>query len=234
MIISHRGDARVAAENTLPAFAAALAAGVAGIELDVHCTRDGAVVVHHDPIPRARPADARLTGRPFLTLDRTQVASFRHEDGTSLPTLPEVLDLIGDRATVYCELKGAGVVEHAAPLLARHRGPCAMHAGDHRAVLTAAALAPAVPRGILVVSRLVDTLAALRAAQASTLWPHAEYIDAELVAELHRAGMQAIAWTVNAPAQARALAAFGTDGLCTDTPDHIQQALASTERGAGA
>ena len=85
----------------------------------------------------------------------------------AIPTLEEVLEIAGDRMTVYCELKGEGVVEAAAPLMAAHRGTGAMHSFDHRAVLRAAALAPGVPRGILLCSRLVDTLAALESANLS-------------------------------------------------------------------
>ena len=47
-IIGHRGAAGLAPENTLASFSRACAIGVSGIELDVHLTADGAVVVHHD------------------------------------------------------------------------------------------------------------------------------------------------------------------------------------------
>src|SRR5690349_17048621 len=48
--IAHRGMPRLARENTLPSFALALEAGADGLELDVHATRDGVVVVHHDAV----------------------------------------------------------------------------------------------------------------------------------------------------------------------------------------
>jgi glycerophosphoryl diester phosphodiesterase len=91
-----------------------------------------------------------------------------------------------------------------------------MHAFDHRAVLRAAQLAPGIPRGILIVCRLVDTVHALRAAQATTLWPQNEFIDADLVAEVHAFGGQVIAWTANDPLEIARLAALGVDGLCSD------------------
>ena len=49
-IIAHRGTPRELPENSLPGFARALEAGAQGIELDVHLTADGVVVVHHDPV----------------------------------------------------------------------------------------------------------------------------------------------------------------------------------------
>jgi glycerophosphoryl diester phosphodiesterase len=48
LVLAHRGGAARAPENTLHAFANAIALGANGAELDVHLTRDGHVVVHHD------------------------------------------------------------------------------------------------------------------------------------------------------------------------------------------
>jgi glycerophosphoryl diester phosphodiesterase len=227
-IIAHRGASREAPENTIAAFDRALALGADGIELDVHATSDGHVVVHHDPAPPARAIGG--TAKPFRELTLAAVRAIT-VDGHSIPTLSDVLELIGDRLTVYCELKGAGVVEAAAPLLAAHRGPCAMHSFDHRAVRRAADLAPGVPRGILVVSRLIETISALDAAQAETLWPQREYVDAELVAELHERGRKLVAWTVNDPLEARRLSSMHVDCVCTDDVAGIRAALSPTIEG---
>jgi glycerophosphoryl diester phosphodiesterase len=215
-IIAHRGASRDAPENSLAAFARAIALGADGIELDVHKTLDGAVVVHHDPVPRPAGGDATLAWRPFGALTLAEVRRLRVGEACPIPTLSEVLEAVGDRLTVYCELKGAGVVEGAAPLLARHHGPCAMHSFDHRAIRRAAELAPGVPRGILVASRLVDTAHELAAALASTLWPLREFVDAELVAEVRAVGGQIIAWTANDPFEIQRLASLGVDAICTD------------------
>lgn len=228
-VIAHRGASREAPENTLAAFARALTLGADGIELDVHTTADGTVVVHHDPVPKVTPGAPELAWRPLATLTLAEVKRLRVGD-QEIPTLQEVLDLIGTRATVYCELKGAGVVERAAPLLARHSGPCAMHSFDHRAVLRASELAPHVPRGILVISRLVDTAHALASARAVTLWPQAEFIDADLVAEVHAMRGAVIAWTANDPLVVQQLTALGVDGLCTDTVEPTRAASRATFR----
>ncbi len=233
-IIAHRGDVQVAPENTLAAVAAALDAGADGIELDLHRTADGAVVVHHDPIPRALPTDTRLAGRPFTDLTMDEVRTFRVEGRHPIPTLPEVLALVADRAVLYCELKGSGVVEAAAPILRAYRGRSAMHAFDHRAVLRASELAPTIPRGVLLVSRLVDPVAAMRAARATTLWPFADTVDAQLVAQVVDAQCALIPWTVNDLERASELAALGVTGICTDHPAAVRRALDPTNRPRGA
>jgi glycerophosphoryl diester phosphodiesterase len=233
-LVAHRGASREAPENTLAAFERALALGADGIELDVHATADGAVVVHHDPVPRPTSSEPGLAWRPFPALSLAEVRRLRVADTHVIPTLGEVLELVGDRLTVYCELKGAGVVEHAAPLLKAHRGPSAMHSFDHRAVRRAADLAPAIPRGVLLVSRLVHTLQAMSAAQATALWPQREYVDAELVREIHQAAGQVIVWTVNDPLEVRRVAALGVDSICTDDIAGARAALRSTFAQAGA
>jgi glycerophosphoryl diester phosphodiesterase len=232
--IAHRGASREAPENTLAAFARAGELGADGVELDVHRTADGAVVVHHDPVPNATPQDPALAGRPFTSLTLAEVRTFRVAEVHPIPTLNEVLELLGDRLTIYCELKGIGVVEAAAPLLARHQGPCAMHAFDHRAVRRAADLAPAVPRGILVVSRLVDTTHALLAARAKTLWPQVEFVDADLVSEIRAFGGSIIAWTANDPVRATELVRLGVDALCGDDVAATKRLIESTLSGDAA
>lgn len=227
-IVAHRGASREAPENTLAAFERALALGADGIELDVHATSDGAVVVHHDPVPQPTAAESALAWRPFPALMLAEVRRLRVAEKHAIPTLDEVLELVGDRLTVHCELKGSGVVEHAAPLLSRHRGPCAMHSFDHRAVKRAAVLAPAIRRGVLLVSRLVQTTEAMGAANATELWPQREYVDAELVDEVHQMGGHVIVWTVNDPLEVRRVAALGVDAICTDDVAGTREALRST------
>lgn len=227
-MVAHRGSTHPAPENTLRAFERAIALRADGIELDLHLTSDGAVVVHHDPVPQPSPNEDALAWRPFSTLTLAEVRRLRVAGTDPIPTLEEVLALVGNRLTIYCELKGAGVVEGAAPMLADHSGPCAMHSFDHRAVRRAAELAPKVPRGILLSSRLVDTAHALQGARASALWPSREFVDAELVAEVHGLGAQIIVWTVNDPLDARRLATLGVDALCTDDIEGTRAAAGAT------
>lgn len=210
-IIGHRGAPRERPENTLAGFARALELGVDAIELDVHATRDGVLVVHHDPeLPGVAEAGGAI-GR----LDWPAIVG--RGDGAP-PRLSEVLDLAAGRATVYVELKGATLERLVADLLRSHRARCAVHAFDHRAVAALRDIAPEIPRGILQCSRLVDSRAALAAAGAVTLWQQWPLVDAALVREVAGMGGEVIAWTVNDPDAMRALAAWGVAGICTDDP----------------
>lgn len=219
-IIAHRGVPRLLPENTLGGFARALDDGADGLELDVHLTADGQVVVHHDEslwVPGSAGSGLRLAGESLATV--------RAATGAELPTLEEVLELVGRRATVYVELKGRHVEGAAVDVIRASHARCAIHAFDHRAVRRSASLAPEIPRGVLLVSRVVDPAAVLRAAAAGTLWQEWTLLDAELVSEVHAAGGEVVAWTVNEISTARQLAAMDVDAICTDWPGPLHAAL---------
>ena len=213
-IIAHRGASREQPENTLAAFRRALELGGDAVELDVHLTQDGVLVVHHDAVPAAAPNSA-LAGRAIGTLTAEELAGFRVR-GEPVPILRDVVEALGLELTVYCELKGPGTAGPAARFLAGAAGQHAVHSFDHRMVAEAGAMAPAVARGILEVSYHIDPVAALISADARDLWQQWELIDDNLVNAVHAEGKRMVAWTVNDAAVMARLAGLGVDGLCTD------------------
>lgn len=215
-IIAHRGVTRDHLENSIGAFARAVELGADGVELDVHCTADGVVLVHHDPVLRGTSSDAALAGRPIAALTSGEAASFRLADGQAPPTLAQVAHTLGGPLTLYCELKGASTAGAALDVLRQYPGQSAVHAFDHRQIADARTVAPTTPRGVLEVSRHVDPAAVLRAVGARDLWQLAEFVDEALVRDVHAAGGRVIAWTVNSAQQMERFAAWGVDGLCTD------------------
>jgi glycerophosphoryl diester phosphodiesterase len=225
-IIAHRGTPREHAENSLPGFARALALGVDGIELDVHVTRDGVPVVHHDPT-LGRGA---LAGRAIADLPREQLRRHEIGPGVAVPTLAEVRDLVEGRATLYVEVKARYAEAAVAATLEGLGDRAPVHSFDHRVSRRVRELAPRTPAGILSTSYLVDTVAAMRAADARDVWQHWAMVDAALVDVVHAAGGRVIAWTVNDPAAAVALVQAGVDGLCTDVPAVIAEALGAARR----
>jgi glycerophosphoryl diester phosphodiesterase len=212
--IGHRGAKREFPENTLQAFACAYARGADAVELDVHATRDGVVVVHHDPtLPLAL---SRIGHRAIADLDWDDVRSVDLGGGATVPSLAEVLDATPESATVYVEIKGEGIEERVAAVIAVHRAACAVHSFDHTAVSRMRTLAPDLPRGILLEKAVVDVTAAMSAVGARDVWPDWRLIDRTLVDQVHAAAGRVIAWTVNDRGAAQQLIAMGVDGLCTD------------------
>lgn len=227
-LIGHRGAPRERPENTLASFLRALDLGADAIELDVHATRDGVVVVHHDFVPRAVSSVATLQGRPIAELTATELGTFR-VSGEPIPALSDVLEAIGNRATVYVEIKGHAIEQLVVATIARASPSRAVpvHSFDHRAVARARVIDSAIVSGILLASYLVEPERALRAARARDYWQEWSMVDEHLVRAIHGAGGRVIAWTVNDPDEARRLASIGVDGICTDLLQVIGPALAS-------
>jgi glycerophosphoryl diester phosphodiesterase len=213
--IGHRGAPREFPENSLPAFERALALGADAIELDVHLSADDVVVVHHDPDLHVEGSGTRgkraIRALPWSSLSRIELAP-----GVSIPSLEQVLDLVGSRARIYVELKGEGVEARAIEVIGASGARCAVHSFDHAVVARAARLAPTLRRGILFDEYPRDVVASMRATSALDVWPQWKLIDAPLVEHVHEAGGRVIAWTVNTTTAARELARLGSDGLCGD------------------
>ena len=211
--IGHRGAPRDFPENTLPAFERAIELGADAVELDVHLTSDSVVVVHHDfHLGGDRgPSNGALAAVSWADASRHALAP-----GVFVPSLKQVLELVGTRATIYVELKGKDVESAALATIRASRTHCAVHSFDHLAVARAAHIAPEIPRGILFDAYPVDVARSMRDASAVDVWPQWELIDQSLVDRVHDAGGRVIAWTVNSESAAKQLAMLGVDGLCGD------------------
>lgn len=213
----------------MAAFLRAVELGADAVELDVHATGDGVVVVHHDPVvQKPLPGDARTL--PIDTATLAELRGLQPGSSKGIPTLAEVLEAMPSHVTVYVEIKGAAI--EAAVIEAIRRSPaagrCAVHSFDHRAVKRARADAPEIPAGLLMASsRLVDPAALLATAGARDLWMHWEWVDAPLVADVHAAGGRVIAWTPVARHDIDALVRHGADGICVNDVASLREQLGS-------
>lgn len=215
-IIGHRGSPNEHRENTLPSFRRAFAHGANGIELDVHGTKDGAVVVHHDPSTNSRAGDSG----PVLSLVDSTLAAVRTVQlgNDKIPTLDEVLSATPSEGVVYVEVKAVAIEESVIASIRNGGRRCAVHSFDHRVVRRVHELAPEIPVGILQTSYPVDPLRPMRDAGARDLWQQWELIDESLIERVHGDGGRVIAWTVNRSEIAERLIRWGIDGVCTDLP----------------
>ena len=213
--IGHRGAPREYPENTLPAFERAIERGADAIELDVHVTVDGVPVVHHDPDVRAEAGGASMT-RTLARMTWEEVTRVEVVPGIGIPSLEQVLAAVGNRATVYVELKGSNSERATLDVITATGAHCAVHSFDHAAITRAARLAPAVRRGILFDAYPEDIDAAMRDSGAFDVWPEWTLIDVPLIERVRARGGRVIAWTVNATSAAEQLIRLGVDGLCGD------------------
>ena len=230
--VAHRGANLLRTENTLPAFAVALDEGADAIELDVHATIDGVVIVHHDP--DAVDTAAGKTRKSLASLTWETAQSIRLRGGERIPRLSEILDLAAGRARVYVEIKGTGIEQAVAQAIAGSQCDCAVHSFDHEGVGRMRDLLPELPRGLLLDEGDVrgnTACALLKRYAARDLWPHESLVDEAMVESVRACGGRIVAWTVNDVTRARALASLGVDALCSDDVPLIGRALASMRSG---
>ncbi|HTK48086.1 MAG TPA: glycerophosphodiester phosphodiesterase [Gemmatimonadaceae bacterium] len=208
ILIAHRGMPRRERENTLPSFRAALAAGADAIELDVHATSDGVVVVHHDP--------STSDGLEIARTSSGTLAASAAARGTEVPTLESVCRLVTGRAELFVEIKGAAVDDAVLDVMRRYAGPYAIHGFDHEMIGRIARREPALRLGLLFDAPVPDVAGLLASSGARDAWPEHTLVDERLVRDAHAAGARVLAWTVNDAAEAARLTHAGVDGLCSD------------------
>lgn len=209
--IGHRGIPAEVLENTLPGFLRAVELGADAVELDTHLTRDQVVIVHHDEV---------ISGRPITSLTWTEVEKVELAGGAGVPTLDAVLLALAGRATVYVELKGAGIEEAVVTAVRRHSTAVALHSFDHSAIERVSRSDPDIPRGILLDRGVSNPIQAMKRAIERTgardVWPHWSLASAELVRAADELGARVIVWTVNTADRARHMQTLGVAGVCSD------------------
>ena len=223
LIIAHRGASGHAYQNSLSAFALARQLRADAVELDIHATTDGVLLVHHDALVPGVGAIGELPHDAFL--------AYRLPNGEPLPTLGQVLETLGPFG-VWIEVKTLPPHFDARLLGVMRAGPSperyAVHGFDHRIVARLGRSAPLLKRGALQASYPLDLLAPLTSTGASVLWEDTGLIDQGMVRAIHDAGKEIIAWTANEPAEIARLVALGVDGICGNYPERVRDALTAS------
>lgn len=238
-IAAHRGGAALWPENSLSAFTGALALGVDALELDVHLTADGEVVVIHDAtLERTTTGQGAVAD---LTLALLRTLRLRARDGSVttdvIPTLDEVLALAAPASVeVLPEIKTAqggrrypGIEEKVlARLSARGFGRRATLQSFSDATLRRVReLAPSQRTMMLVSMRRLETAKAeapeavrwARQLGASDLGMDHRLLDARVVAAARAARVRLSAWTVNTESDLQRVIDLGVDVVMSDHPD---------------
>ena len=242
LVFAHRGANRVAPENTLPAFEAAIRLGADGIELDVQYSSDGKLIIFHDlDLEKTSNGKGRVTGHPFDELRELDAGShFSPEfQGTRIPTLDEVLDLASDKLLVNIELKslditGAKLGVDVVKAVRSHgmADDVVISSFNPFALRRSKQAGPEIEHALLLAA---DTSAwtraglTLRYSKADGLHPGNEMVDARYMDEARRRKMPVRVWTVNEEEDIRRLAVLGVEAIISDVPDKALAVLDPSE-----
>ena len=237
--VGHRGAMASAPQNTLAAFRKAIEFGADGVELDVHLSKDGVVVVIHDfYVDRTTDGTGRVAQKTLAELKVLDAGEkFSPEfAGERIPTLTQVFEVLEGKLLVNIELKAP---DHSrdtslvAPVLEVVR----KHGMDRRVLFSSfnshvlramKQLAPDIPIGLLYApdSPMVARRAWLDPFEPHEARnPHYSMLTGPIVRWYHARGLRVNTWTVNEPDEMRRLIQTGVDAIITNKPDVLKDVM---------
>lgn len=234
-IVAHRGGGTLAPENTLAAMRCAVQHGFCAVEFDVMLAHDGVPVVIHDTrLGRTIAGDAEIVSLTSSQLVAMDAGSWFGDAfrGEPVPTFEQVAQFCrANRLWMNIEIKPtpgtevdtgrivAALVQQWTDLA--EPMPPLLSSFSFDALMSAKAAAPAIPSGWLVERIPADWQARLHQLGAIALHANHTFLSTDMVHEIKAAGVGMFCYTVDEPARAAQLFAWGVDAICTNRLDLI-------------
>jgi glycerophosphoryl diester phosphodiesterase len=232
LVFAHRGAKRVAPENTIPAFEAAIRLGADGVELDVQYTSDGKLVVFHDlSLEKTSSGQGRVSAHTFDDLRTLDAGSHFSPEfaGTPIPTLDEALETAKGKLLVNIELKTievsqSGLGPDVVEVVQRHGmvDDVVISSFNPFALRKSKTTGPKIEHALLLAADLAGWTRwglTLRHSRAEGLHPEKGMVTPEYMAAARKRKMPVRVWTVSEEAEMRRLAGLGVDAIISDIPD---------------
>lgn len=228
----HRGYASIAPENTIPAFEAAIADGGDIAELDVQLTKDGVVVVSHDPtLRRTAGVNKRICDMSFDEVESLDVGSFFSEKyaGTRIPTLDEVIKLCDGKIRLNIEIKqcdDSPELEAKTVEIIKNNNftdNCTVTSLSYESLDKVKQLEPAIKTGYILA---IGAGNYYDLPSADFFSVEASFITAGMVSAIHLRGKTVSAWTINRSTDAARLIDIGVDDFITEKPHMVREEIA--------
>jgi glycerophosphoryl diester phosphodiesterase len=254
--IAHRGGAEIAPENTLEGFREGLRVGAGVLELDVHTTADGHVVVIHDATvdrtTESTGAVRELTLAEVKRLDagyrftRDGGGTFPYRGaGIRVPTLEEIYDEFADmpinieikgerpgiEAALWRVIEAAGAEDRTLVVSESTATIRRFRQASGGRVATASSSAELVSFWLL--SRLGlsgSSRPRYQALQGPETYRGLRIVTPGFVRAAHERGLRVDVWTIDSEPDMRRLLGYGVDGIMTDRPDVLARVLEGSER----
>lgn len=222
--IGHRGASGYESENTLASFQKAIDLHVDQIELDVHLSADGELMVIHDA------TIDRLTDGSGHVIEYTlpELKRFRIDKKHEIPTLSQVLDLVDQKCVVNIELKSYETTEKTVDLIEKYidekkwsYDQFIVSSFDWNALEQVYILNPNIRIGVLAEINLALAFSFAESILAYCINPYFHLLTAENTIEMQKAGFQVFPWTVNEIEDIKKMKSLNVDGIISNFPDRI-------------
>lgn len=221
-VIAHRGGSNLFQENTMTAFRKAEELGVDAIELDVHLSKDGHMMVIHDPDLERIAGDQRLVSE--MTFE--ELRAVRLPGNEHIPELPEVLKEI--RIPLVIELKSPRTLNAIVELFSanpEYVGKCVVISFFHSALKSLKEKFPELETGALIAGFPADPVGVAKACGSGTLSFYYEGIEKRYVDLCHSGGIKVSVWTPNSESDIKDMISAGVDSIASDRPDLVLKLL---------
>ncbi|MFX3625181.1 MAG: glycerophosphodiester phosphodiesterase [Ectobacillus sp.] len=237
LIFAHRGVKSTHPENTMIAFLEAERIGTHGIELDIHLSKDGEIIVIHDEtLDRTTNGSGLVHQHTLQELKRLDAGRYFNPafQGEAIPALREVLQwLQTNKLLVNIELKNDIIpypgLEEKAVALVRELGlenRTIFSSFHHDSIALLAALAPDIDRAILYHHPIADPLQEAAIRKAKGLHPNFQLLTKDFVQEAQAKGYAIRPYTINEYEDLRTMIDCGVDVIITDYPARAFELLA--------
>jgi len=222
--MGHRGAKGYEPENTLISFQKAIDLGADGIELDVHLSQDGAIMVIHD-----ETIDRTTNGKGFVNkFSLQELKSFRIQKEQQIPELSDVFDLVNQRCFINIELKGSATAKPVMDLISHYVSEknwnyqqFLISSFDWKMLEEVRFLNPKILIGVLTGYSIELALAFAKKIKAFSIHPKYRLVSKENVVLMQESGFEVYPWTVNAVAAIQKIKSFDVNGIISDFPDRL-------------
>lgn len=233
---AHRGASLDYPENTILAFKQAIQHGATGLELDVHKTKDGKLVVIHDEdVQRTFLSKGEVKDLNWDELKQLKNCRlpFRDLIECQIPLLEDVLKLVEEHQVMLnIELKTdiyayEGIEQDVIELIKQYdlKNRIIISSFNAQSLKICKNIDPTIKRGFLYYKEISDVIEYAKALEVDAIHPHVSLVSEELIKQAHKNHLFVNVYTVNSSYEMRKLIKAGVDGIFTDCPQLLNEII---------
>ena len=242
-IVAHRGASGYAPENTVAAFDKAIEMNADFIEVDVQRSKDGKLVIIHDPtVDRTTDGAGKVKDLTLKQLKRLDAGSWKGSQfkGEKIPTFEEIIKRYRKKTGILMDVKYPkrypGIEKQIAEILKKHKleqpkkGEIIIQSFNHKSMKKMKQLLPKVPIGVLITKKAHTKEKAIEefASYADYYNPNYQILTKELVEKANAKGMKVFPWSVRSFDAIQFVLDMNTAAIITEYPEFVNRTKKAT------